>query len=718
MASRTLTDFLSELRRYLRLALTYLLLAWFAYNGYQTIRWIAAYYVPLPTADYWRVSNSLSDYQNMHVAVLWRQHNEHRIVFPEIVFALDMLAAHGRFILPIVLSGVCYFLTWAFLAFTVITDNEISLSHRVNAVLLAGVVACWEGSAIVLAQPFLLQWPTMQLSAALSLVCLKKTADTANRTYLAGTIAAAVVATYSSGNALVLWPLLLAIASFIHLPRRFMAALSISAALFIGLYFVGYHFSPETNLRAMLLHPGYAAGFLGSYLSMPFGAYKPAGAFGVTIGLINLALFGALVALARRFGVSRALPVIVLGGFYLFTLLTIFITMSGRLDITDPNFTAAKVPRYLTVPLLNWAALVLLGLWMSARLRWRTAATLSLTVASSLLLLFGLYKLKPWRQATSQEFAVYQFAAMSLDLGLVDSQLDTRLFPMPELVAGNVRILKLNHLAVFFRSYEMWLGRNVQDFRGVKDASISGEIVYTYPVEHGVEVVGWVDPVDTRDPLPRILLANENGKIVGFGRQPPAGFPADLRTFRTPEKQSWVGFVNLRIPSRAISAYLVTRTGLLPINGVMALPALESAAKDEVGPPISAIAWRNDAAWTQEEAPSKPRFGWQPSASTLYSWSGHDSNTGQASAEFLAPANACVVLPIVHGPSIGGASAQLTDADSERVLAELPFREHDPLWTLWRVPLSSSVKRLRFVAIDNGRKWGQWLAVSTPLQCK
>jgi hypothetical protein len=72
----------------------------------------------------------------------------------------------------------------------------------------------------------------------------------------------------------------------------------------------------------------------------------------------------------------------------------------------------------------------------------------------------------------------------------------------------------------------------------------------------------------------------------------------------------------------------------------------------------------------------------------------------------------------LHGPSIGGASAELIDADSAKVLAELPFRERDPLWTLWRVPLPANAKRLRFLAVDNGKKFGQWLAVSAPLQCK
>jgi hypothetical protein len=249
---------------------------------------MVAYYVPVPTTDYWRIAAGLRDYQSMHIAALWRQHNEHRIVFPELVFALDMLAAHGRFILPIVFSSACYALTWGVLSASVISDREVPFSDRSLAVLLAGVVAFWQGTALFLSQAFLLQWPLMQLAVVLSLSCLKRAADTAHKTYLAGAIAAAAVATYSSGNGLLLWPVLLAIGFFIRLSKRFMAVLGISAALFSGMYFIGYSFSQQTNLRALLLHPGYFMGFVGSYLSMPFGGIKSAG-FGVGIGLTGLA---------------------------------------------------------------------------------------------------------------------------------------------------------------------------------------------------------------------------------------------------------------------------------------------------------------------------------------------------------------------------------------------------------------------------------------------
>src|SRR5690349_7206315 len=69
---------------------------WLAFNGFQTFHKVVEYYTPLPMWDYWRVVDHLNDYESLHWAVLWQQHNEHRIVFPEIAFALDMVLLHGR----------------------------------------------------------------------------------------------------------------------------------------------------------------------------------------------------------------------------------------------------------------------------------------------------------------------------------------------------------------------------------------------------------------------------------------------------------------------------------------------------------------------------------------------------------------------------------------------------------------------------------------------
>ena len=702
--------------QYARTAVVCFLGAWLAYTLYENVQRIAECYVPIPVGDYWRVPQFLKAYQTLQITSFWRQHNEHRIIFPEIVFALDMLLAHGRMLWPIVCSFLCYTGAWAVLCSTVASDREIPSFNRCCAVLVSGVLVFLPGSALVLAEPFLLQWPMMQLGVALAIFFLKKAADTERMLFLALAIAAAVVATYSSANALVLFPLLIAIGFAVRLSQGFMTVLIAAAVFFVGLYFIGYRFS-DSNFRAVLLHPAYFLGFTATYLSMPFGnLFGPP--FGVWLGSLNLCLviFSAIRSWRTRLlGTPAA---VVLFGFYAFTLLTIAITAAGRMDPADPTFGSARVTRYLTVPFLNWAAVVLLCYWIAARLRWRFVLAAGLSGFYTLFLLIGVYKLRSWQEANEVEFASAQVTAMSLDTGLADSELIARIFPSPEFLEVFLPPLKAQHMAIFSRHHEDWLGKSITQFGGVLNRTMPGQIVAIHPVEHGLEVVGWVNSNDVRDPSPRILLVNERGQVVGWGRRPSAGFPPDWLSPQTPEHESWVAFANLAIPSRSISAYAVVRRGVAPITGVRAVPALEGASRSDVDKAIPDVTWQMDKSWTLNETPTTPRFGWKPATSAIYSsWQHRDENTGRIVAEFARPANGCVSMGVLHGPSAGGLAAQFLDADTGAVLGEFPFRDHDYLWSLWRVRASTNVKRIRFVASDNGKDWGQWLAITGPLSC-
>src|SRR5450631_2155191 len=77
---------------------------WLAYNLDETVQRIMDLYIPIPMGDYWRVPQFLKAYQTLRIGVFWKQHNEHRIIFPEIFFAIDMLWGHGRMILPTAVS--------------------------------------------------------------------------------------------------------------------------------------------------------------------------------------------------------------------------------------------------------------------------------------------------------------------------------------------------------------------------------------------------------------------------------------------------------------------------------------------------------------------------------------------------------------------------------------------------------------------------------------
>jgi hypothetical protein len=237
------------------------------------------------------------------------------------------------------------------------------------------------------------------------------------------------------------------------------------------------------------------------------------------------------------------------------------------------------------------------------------------------------------------------------------------------------------------------------------------------PVTEGVEVVGWADGSRSQ----RMLFVNESGQIVGFGSKLLAGFPYDLQSPETPSSLGWVGFINLSFESKSFSTYLIDRrTGkIIPIGVSSAIPATTSVSLNDAGPSIAGLKWQMDRSWRLEGVPRGLEFGTNPPEPFYASWSGSDRNTGQiSSSKFDAPANSCIILPVLHGPSVSGLSVEISDADTNSVLALAPMRDADIHWRFWRFPLSPAAKHLRITAEDHGQNWGQWLAIGQPSECR
>ncbi len=413
----------ADVQRYLSVVFATLLGIWLLLNAIHTGQSIVRFYTPLPIWDYWRVVVHLPEYQSFHLGVLWKQHNEHRIIFPEVVFAADMLLAHGRLLLPLILSSLCYVVTWFLLSSAVFSDNTVSKIDRWIAVLLAGVLAFFETVTTVLAVPFLLQWTLMQAAVASSLLflsCLKKRESAI---CLLGTVVSATLATYSSGDGLILWPLIVAVALMLRLSARSLSGLSTAAILNLKLYFVGYHFMGGLDFWNFVVHPFYTLNFVVSYISMPFGVIK-AYVFGLTLGFINLLLALAFVFLAWRKRRLSSRAGIVLFSYYLFTLLTALMTAAGRINFKDPSFLAAKQVRYITVPQMNWAALILIVLWISSGSKHRRVLFPAFSLFFSLGFMMAFVKLDRWFSVTTRgSFLKEQQATLSIENGNIDREL-------------------------------------------------------------------------------------------------------------------------------------------------------------------------------------------------------------------------------------------------------------------------------------------------------
>jgi hypothetical protein len=438
-----------------RAALLLFLAGWMALHWYQTAIRVIDFYNPLPTWDYWRVVSDYPALKAFHFGVLWRQHNEHRILFPEIVFQLDMFVCHGRMLLPLILSSLCYAGNWAVLTYCIWSDKTLKPMTRIASALLAGGIIGWQGSAFVLARPFLLMWPVAQICILMALLLLWRVHETERVKYLIACIALATVALYSSGCGLLFWPVLIAAALTIRIRRHHLYALIFSAMVTLGCYFVDYRFTLNLDLLTVIDHPVYALASVSAYIAMPFSAIK-APIFGVCVGAINIALALALATVAiRRRLVTRVS--IVLFGSYAFTLVTGALIVLGRMEPNDSQFSEAKAVRYLTTPLVNWAVLILLLIWVAARCNWRFVTRKVVLVTALILCLAGFPKLRWWLAWNTADFVREKTAAIAIENGVTDPIVLRLVFPDPGFVTLFLPMLKEEHLSVFYNGHSQGL---------------------------------------------------------------------------------------------------------------------------------------------------------------------------------------------------------------------------------------------------------------------
>lgn len=692
------------------------LCVWFLLHWLQTLVAVINSYNPLPVWDYWQVTQHFHRYQAFDWSVLWAQHNEHRILFPEIIFAIDALFFHERQLLPQTLNLLCYFFLWIVLAAAFYSEKMMNRLICTASILLAGVIIGWQGSVVVVGTPFLLQWTMLQLSVVLGLYLLTRRAERQAWLYILGSVACGIVATYSSGNGMLLWLVLIVGALVLRTPKVQLFTLIAAAVLSIALYFVGYQRSNDLNLLAMLRHPLYLVGFVASYLSMPFGAIGNR-TFALIIGSGNLFIFLAALYATRRHRLLRSKLSVLLFGSYVFTLLTALLTAAGRMNPADHQFIAAKAARYVSLPLVNWAVLLLAVIWLSSSRKWEVFSAGNLIFIAAMMLLAVFHKLDPWLQGNAMMTADQQLATLSVESGLFDPTLVGKLYPDPGFVRQSLPVLKQNGLSIYWHQPDVtWLGHSARSvFPETWTKKLQGKISQVYPIVGGAEIIGAEPDIK---PGAELVLVNEHGEIAGLGERLPAGVPTILFPDTNTHMQEWVAFLNNSESSKTFSVYLVKDRSLMQITNPVTTPNIKQAGGADIGAPLSGVAWQ-PLQWQPGVLPPGAVAGTGTQGSFWSSWNGSDASTGQITSSAIpVPANHCLILPVLHGPSVQGLSAEITNAETNQTVEMIPMQNGETQWKLWRLPIDSKVTSIKILGRDAGAAWGQWLAIGTPQQCR
>jgi hypothetical protein len=182
----------------------------------------------------------------------------------------------------------------------------------------------------------------------------------------------------------------------------------------------------------------------------------------------------------------------------------------------------------------------------------------------------------------------------------------------------------------------------------------------------------------------------------------------------------WSGFAKAadREPIRAYAD--LNDGGAACLLGAVAAPADDRIGAPPIYGDLSTLGAVIEAAralsggWTSNG--QHPSVGAPSVAGAVYgSWSGGDANQGEINiGPFTAP-DGTFALPIVTGPSTGGQSITVKDADTDEIY--IHFRPR--VRTQWgalvlTVPPEKASRRLLLVAADHSGDWGQWMAIGEP----
>jgi hypothetical protein len=493
----------------------------------------------------------LPRYEKFDLRVLWIQHNEHRVLIPELIYIADdmMLGAHEY--LPIVLSALFQAATFGILGWVIWSDRKLSVPFRIALVLTGGVVLGWPGIAYVLSIPFLMSWTLVQLLVGAALLSM-------TRGRLAWPIACGVIATFSSGHGMLLWPVLLLSGLMLRIGWTRLAAIALTGAASALLYFYRLVPGGDSQGRVFLHDPSWFFGFLSSMLSMPFSADRRI--LGLWLGPAGFVLFGIVLYVAWRRRLLTEAPAVVLFGVCIFSLLTVLVCGMGRTLPTYWDYPTAKVGRYLSVPVCYWAALFLVSLWVLARVR--SGALLAWTALAIVAggMAYQFPRLNPWLERQFDIFARQQSAVVAMESGVTcDSIVASDLYPHAEKIREWNAILKQRRLSVYSAGRFQWTGRSLSGLMAIAPGMRSkGGVTTSIPFACAMQLAGWLQG-DERE----LLLVNEKGIVAGLGRRLPAGLPLYLpnRWAGSRPLENWTGFVNYALASETIQPYVVLAGG-------------------------------------------------------------------------------------------------------------------------------------------------------------
>lgn len=353
-------------------------------------------------------------------------------------------------------------------------------------------------------------------------------------------------------NGVFVLPIAATLALLAGRPWRQVLAYAAASLLVAGVFAAGHvsvaqHSSPLDALRMPGSVATYVAVFLGrpivEILRLPVNV-EGQGLFAcVAIGGAGLLLAAGLGlrAVLRRHSLSPVEFALLAGIAYVVA--SALITAAGRHSF---GWIQATSPRYGTPALLFWCMLALsLHVILQRRGRWPALAASAALVGVTALLT----QQQPRSLAVLEGFIALRYPAeTALIAGVEDEDGFRAVYPIPSAMESRVQPLREARASIFASPYAGWMGRPLQSTLRVLPAERclgsfdSARLLGRAPGQFAA-ATGWAWDRQERTRLNRVVLVNEAGVIVGFGRGPlrRSDVPAGTGRAVPDTRVGWVG---------------------------------------------------------------------------------------------------------------------------------------------------------------------------------
>jgi hypothetical protein len=481
---------------------------------------------------------------------LYSQHNEHRILFPRLLFAIDTFAfaETNKFdffcnlALPLALAGLIVH----------VARRNVS-GGLIETLWIAGILLTVLFSSMQYENfvwGFQVQFFGVQLAAVASIACLALgRGDWAS---LAAAIAFSAIAVYTLASGIIVPFLAIPVALWAGRSKAQIAVLGLAAVALLASYLHGYvppseHSNPlRTLLRPEL--PVYAAVELGN----PFGQLLR----GVhaahylywdcAFGALGLALFAITTLVHLHRGRSIGRPELVFLGTAALTVGVAFLTALGRLKF---GLNQALSSRYATPMLLFWLSLAMLAIievqrrrsdlqvhvtglglpifrsWQARRLYGRLQLmAMGLSLPGLLALAYAQPKFVKAGLAIG---APRREAVAALLANVDDAEALAHVYPHLGALRLMAAQLRAQHLSIFADDWSRWLGTPLADHVQLAQlGQCQGAIdqVTRLPLAGRAQwrAGGWAWDKARRSAPDRIVIDDGAGRVVGYAL---SGFP-------------------------------------------------------------------------------------------------------------------------------------------------------------------------------------------------